>query len=310
MVGDEGCKNASIEAHSIPMASLDLIAKRNKVIASCAVPPRDPVTYHYYLPLANRSIRTFGVGRWSCKEHDRLFAPVDSKKIDFEDRRNLFLIVYRTTLRAAQLGLRTVERIATPTLDPVATVPQGVPESYLNGMRKLAVDWSLIIARLLFLKWRMDALLKAKSYEEIEYRTSTWRTEPMVAGAGMNWYEGPGNGLYWGGEDSILPEWIIVLPQEYGQAAITASIRGSKEYASKIHDSMPKVNKGLIDRGKLWTKAISNRLINRSIDIAISNARYAELDSQERQTLQDYFQARSIYGTSLNRGLPNLLDLR
>ena len=98
IVGGEGCKNPSIEAHSIPMACLQLIANRNSVFASCAVPPPDPVTYHYLKPLARRSISTFSVSRWSCEGHDRLFAPVDSKNIDLQDRRNLFLLVYRTTL--------------------------------------------------------------------------------------------------------------------------------------------------------------------------------------------------------------------
>lgn len=306
IVGGEVCKNPSIEAHSIPMACLELIANRNTVVASCAVPPRDPVTYHYLKPLAKRSISTFSVGRWSCEEHDRLFAPVDSKNIDVEDAYNLFLIVYRTTLRATQLGLRTVERIVTTTLDPATPKPQGVPEPIIRRMREFAVDATKSMARTIHLKWKMDSLLKACSFDTMEYRTSSWRTEPVVAAAGMSWEDGPGKGTYWGGEDSVLPVWMIVLPQRYGQLAITASIRG---YPATIHNSMPIVNKGIVERGKLWTKVISNRLLNNSIDIAVSNTRYEKLQEVERQILHEYLQARSIFGTSRNKELPNLFEM-
>ena len=306
IVGGEGCKNPSINAHSIPMACLDLIAKRNTVVASCAVPPRDPVTYHYLEPLARRSISTFSVGRWSCEEHDRLFAPVDSKNVDLKDERNLFLMVYRTTLRATQLGLRTVERIATAILDPATTKPQGVPEAVIQRMREFAVDGTMMMVKTVHLKWKMDALLKTRSFDQLEYRTSAWRTEPMVAAAGMSWEDGPGSGTYWGEEDSILPVWVIVLPQHYGQVAITASVRG---YAARVHNSMPTVSKGLVKRGKLWTKVISNRLLNNSTDIAVTNTRFEKLQDVERRILQDYVKARSIFGTALNKKLPNLFEM-
>ena len=162
-----------------------------------------------------------------------------------------------------------------------------------------------MMMRTLNLKWKMDGLLKTHSFEEIEYRISTWRTEPMVAASGLSWEDGPGSGIHWAGEDSFLPVWVIALPQHYGQLAITASIRG---YAARIHDSMPTVNKGLVKRGKLWTKVMSNRLLNNSIDIAVSNTRYDKLLDVERRILHDYVQARSVFGTSLNKKLPNLFE--
>ena len=155
-VGQEGCKRPSIDAHCISIASLELIAdQENKVIASYAVPPRDPYSYQFSKPLAERSIRSFSVGRWSCDKHDRIFAPLDSKHIALDDKRNLFLAIYRTTLRATQLGLRTVERIAIPMLGPATQALSEVPEPYLQYMQRFATDGTLTMIRIQHLKWKV-----------------------------------------------------------------------------------------------------------------------------------------------------------
>ena len=126
----------------------------------------------------------------------------------------------------------------------------------------------------------------------------------------MRWLEGPGNDLYWGGENSSIPAWVVVLPQGYGQAVITASIRGMDNFTSKIHEGLPKTNKGLGKRSKFWTRTISNKLLDSAIDIAISTKRFERLDVRERQAVQEYLHARSMYKSARSRRLPNLANAR
>ena len=307
-VGAEGCKQPSIEAHSIPMAALKLIADETKtVFASYAVPPRDPVTYEFQRPLAQRSIRKFSVGRWSCEDHDRLFSRIDSTDIDLDDEFNRFLTIYRVTLRATQLGQRTVERWATTVLDP-AMCPTGIPEPFLEQLRAMARDSSLTMIRLQYLKWQMDRLLKEHRFDEIDYRIARWETIPVLAGAGMRWFEGPGTGHYWGGTDAMIPAWIVLLPQQYGQVVIAASIKDMDRYVATVYRGISTDHHRLVKRSKCWTKMISDKMLENATDVAVSMKRYEKLTTQECNSVQRYLYARSVNDIRSQR-LPNLAHL-
>lgn len=304
-VGGEGCKQPSIEAHTVPMTTLKLIADQtNKVICSSATPPTDPVSYVFQQPLATRSIRAFSVGRWSCKEHDELFKPVDSTDIDFANDYELFLTIYRVTLRATQLTLHGVERWATTVLDPVSR-PTGFSEPYLGQLRNMARTSSFTAVRLLFLKTRMDKLLKEQRFDELEYRVVRWETTPVLAGAGMRFFDGPGASVSGYGSDLVIPAWIVLLPQQYGQAVVVASIRGMDRHVHELYSGIPKNRFEPSKKTRRWTKAVSNKVLENAIDIAVSVRRYEQLTMEEIDSLQGYLHARSIHDIKLWK-LPNL----
>ena len=306
VVGAERCRRPTIKAHTIPLASLRLISDESgKIVANSSEPPRDPLNYLCQQPLTHRSIKSFTTGRWTCLEHDKIFASVDSATVDFEDERNVFLLVYRTTLRALQLGLRTVSRVAVPLVDPCVAPPVGMPEEYLRWLTQFAESGSEMIARVFFIKTQLDNMLKQGSYDGFEFRTDIWRGEPVAAGAGMTWREGPGDGTYWSGRDDILPVWLMLLPQEGHQALVTASVKGHHDSGRYIHERTCHEHLCLRPSSYCRSEGISQRFFENAIDIGISTRQWASIGKSQRRLLQEYLFARSAYASQTPK-LPHI----
>ena len=234
-VGSERCKQPPIKAHAVPRSALKLIAQSNKVYATNANPPQNPLAFYNQDPLSERSIEQFSVGKWACGHHDQIFNPIDSNNIDLHLKSNLFLIIYRITLRATQLALRTVGRIAIPMLDPAVPTPKGISEDGAEELRQFAFNATPAVARLFSIKAAMDRFWRNKDYHRLDYRVITWKTKPVMAGAGIIWNDGPPGRLTWSGNTACLPGWLIILPQKYGQAIITACPKGFSKYANEIN---------------------------------------------------------------------------
>ena len=308
LVGSEGCRGSSIKAHNIPLVSLRLIADQtNRIMATSGDPPRDPLTYDNQEPLAERSIKSFSAGRWACSEHDKMFASIDNTAVDFRDEHDVFLLIYRTTLRATQWGLRTASRMAVPMIDPLVESPVGLPDEYSRQLEHAAREASFMAMRVLYIKLQMDKMLRKGSYRQIRVETATWRGEPVAAGAGMAWREGPGDGLYWGGRDDVLPVWMVLLPQEGQQAIATASVRGYDKRSRDIHRGVFGDNGKPRHGGRIWARAVSNKLFENSIDIGISTNKWRTLNTRDREALQSYLHARSVSDVR-SATLPNLFD--
>ena len=309
-VGGESCKQPSIKAHCIPRTALNLIANEKKtVIGVDAEPPRTPGHWIESVPLGERSIRNFNVGQWACAEHDRQFSSVDSTCIDVQDDLNLFLMVYRTTTYLTQKAIRAASRLAIPMLDPAEDTPEGFLEPIRENLEEMARNMSLMAIRTLYLKWSTDKLLNRKAYDEIEYRVSMWETVPTMAATGMRWVEGPGNGVEWYGENSIIPVWLILLPQEYGQTIITASPKGIGAYLDNIHEGMRKGNRAVVKMDNNWTHLMCRKVLTNAAVVAISHDRFFQTTYAERDNLQTYLSARTLPEMSKLK-LPNLLNIR
>ena len=231
-VGSEGCKQPPIKAHAVPRSALKLIAQSNKVYATNVNPPQNPLAFYNQDPLSERSIEQFSVGKWACGHHDQIFNPIDSNNIDLHLKSNLFLIVYRLTLRATQLALRTVGRLS-PMLDPTIPTPKGISEDEAEKLRQYVTDTTPIVAHLFFIKVSMDKFWKNKEYHRLDYRVITWKTKPVMAGAGIIWNDGPPGKLTWSGNTACLPSWLIILPQKYGQAIILPVLKASANMQTK-----------------------------------------------------------------------------
>ena len=309
-VGSEECKQPSIKAHCIPKTALNLIANdEKKVVGIDAEPPRTPGHWIEGEPLGERSISNFSVGKWACAEHDRLFSSVDSTHIDVQDDRNLYLMVYRTTIYLTYQALRNASRLAIPMLDPAVDTPQGLTENIERNLVKIAQDVSFMATRTFYMKLSLDKLLNRKAHDEIEYRVAMWETVPSLAATGMRWVEGPGNGIEWYGENSMLPVWIILLPQEHGQTIITASPRGMEAYSGNIHSGMQKGGRPIVKVDNYWTHLMCQKVLACATDLAISHERFFQTSYDERDILQTYMFGRRS-PDALEQKLPNLLNIR
>ena len=309
-VGGESCKQPSIKAHCLPRTVLNLITNdEKKVIGVDAEPPRTPGHWIEGEPLGERSISNFNVGQWACAEHDRQFSSVDSTCIDAQDDRNLFLMVYRTTTYLTQKAVRAASRLAIPILDPAVDTPEGFPEHIRGNLEEKARIMSLMAMRTMYLKWSADKLLNRKAYDEIEYRVSMWESVPTMAATGMRWVEGAGNGVEWYGEKSIIPVWLILLPQEYGQIIITASPKGMGAYLNNIHEGMRKGNRAIVKKGNNWTRLMCRKVLENAAVVAISHDRFFQTSYAERDNLQTYLFGRTLSDVSKLK-LPNLLNIR
>ena len=165
--------------------------------------------------------------------------------------------------------------------------------------------------RLTNVKWRMDRMLNDNAYDKIEIRATMWQTTPTMAAVGMVPVQGPGTRVEWYGENSYIPVWIALLPQEHGQTIITASPRGAEEYTGEIHDGMPRNRVGLVKRGNNWTRLVCRKVLTNATDIAISMERFLQLRESERRQLQKFMFLRNLQGTRKRKlDFPNLLNIR
>ena len=308
---DSSCQNPSIKAHALPRSVLELIAdQEGMVVGSPDDLPQNPIAWEKQGMLTKRSIGTFGVGRWACAEHDSIFSPIDRKAIDFEDKRNLFLAVYRLTLRLNQLSLRLGERLALTSLDSQNPLV-GVPEPNLEVLKQIARQATFVAQELFVLTTRMSNFWRQETFDKIEYRVAEWDSAPTLAASGMKWLDGPGDGVYWDeqnwvSENSSIPAWLIVLPQRHGQTVVTASLKDFESHTAAFHQGMPRFGEPRGKSGANWGRLISRKVLECAVDLAISPERYHRMTASEQTALQDYMRRRSQYQGKRVK-LPNLL---
>ena len=309
IVGGEGCRQTSIDAHCIPRTALNLIANENRMIVGFdSEPPKTPGHWIEGQPLRQQGIGRFNSGKWACGDHDRLFSSIDSTSVDVHDSQNLFLLIYRTTVYLTQKAIRAASRLAIPMLDPAVKSPSGLPEGVREGLEETARVMSYSAIRVMHVKRQADKIWKRKAFEELEYRVAMWSCVPAMAATGMTWAEGPGNGVEWFGENSKIPLWLILLPQEHGQTLVTASPKGQDSYSGNIHHGLPKNSRTLAEKGNNWTRMICQKVLANATDLAIGHDRFFQTSNAERDNLQSYLFERNMPNTP-RRKLPNLLSI-
>ena len=306
MIGENWCQNTAINAHTIPRTTLRLIkGNDNHVIGTAQTPPFNPIQYFTGAMLDSRSINDFSVGRYACHDHDSMFSDIDNRRIDLDDDLILFLIIYRITLRTLYLTLRVGNRLVMSTLDTKSDVQSyGLPKEHLQGIQHAARAFGEPAARSLNIKTEMDRNLSTRDFGQFEFRATRWKTIPSLAACGMNFHEYP-NPI--NGETEWSPEWIIILPQDYGQALITATLKGASRIGTDIHQGMPNTDREIQKRGNNWKRMMSQRMLTRAVDIAISPQIYSKFAVAQRRIFEEYVRTRTRENVN-HRKLPNLLD--
>ena len=312
MVGGEGCKQLAINAHCVPQTALELIMDESReVIAGHSEPPKTPMHWLNQDPLRPMTIERLNAGRWACRPHDDIFGTLDTKNLRAFTERDKFLIIYKITVYLTQRMLHAAERIATPVIDPAAETPQGLSQETEGYLTDVAQEMTHSAVRITTIKWQMDKMLNNEQYDRIEYRATMWPTTPTMAAVGMARVPGPGNRVDWYGENSYVPVWLALLPQEHGQTIITASPKGAEEYARDIHEGMPQNQVDLVPRGNNWTRLTCHKVLTNATDIAISKERFLQIPEYEQRQLQKFIFLRGLQRSRRRKSdFPNLLNVR
>ena len=310
MVGGENCKEPAIRAHCVPETALELIMNESRdVIAGHSQPPRTLMQWLNELPLKRMNIGRFNVGRWACRPHDDTFSSLDTKRLDTLTERGMFLMIYKATVYLTQRVLHAGERLATPLMDPAAETPQGLSRETQEHLKQAVRQMTFSAMRVFWIKQQMDRILSDETYHKIEYRATMWPTTPTMAAVGMVLADGPGNLVAWYGENSLIPVWMVLLPQEHGQTIITASPRGTGTYTQDIHEGMPKNRVELARRDDSWARLVCQKVLTNATDVAVSEKRLQQLQDHERSRLQEFILRRNSRDTR-ELDFPNILAVR
>ena len=310
MVGGESCRKSAIRAHCIPETVLELIMNNSReVIAAHSQPPKTALQWLHEYPLKPMSIGRFNAARWTCRPHDDTFRSLDTKRLEKLTDRDLFLMVYKTTVYLYHRSLHAGERLAVPMLDPATATPQGLSPETEEYLKKIVRTMTFSAVRVCWIKWKMDKMLEKEEYGKIEYRASSWETTPTMAAVGMTLVDGPGTLNTWYGENSLIPVWMALLPQEHGQTIITASPRGTRSYTRHIHEGVSKNRDEYVGGDDAWTRLMCRKVLKSATDIAVSEERFVQMDEHERASLQEFLLLRSIVDAD-EFELPNLLNIR
>ena len=294
IVAGESCQEPVIKAHGIPRAVLRLIARDKKIVGNSSNPPQSPKAYVSQPVLSLRSVEQFGAGRWACESHDRLFEPIDSVDIDLDCKRNLFLVVYRTTLRATQLAMRTVGRIVFPLVDPATPEPQGVDPELARSMKEFAENATPQVISLWAVKLAMDRQLGEGDYDQLDYEIGRVNTTPSVASAGVLFYDGPRIRRMGTGGRQQVPGWYVVLPQKHGHSIVAACPRGFRRFVEPMTFARRGGTRRPWRRQKSGTSYATKLAFKTALDLAVSPGAFEAFRAEEVAALQAYMAQRSV----------------
>ena len=310
MVGGESCEEPAIRAHCIPETALELLMNGSReIMGAHSQPPKTAMQWLHEDPLKLMSTGRFNAAKWTCRPHDDTFRSWDTKRLVELTDRNLFLIVYKMTVYLTHRLLHSGGRLAMPMLDSGMASPQGLTQETEEYLKKVVRSTTFTVVRICWIKWKMDEMLENEKYSKIEYRASYWKTTPTMAAVGMTFVDGPGTLNTWYGENSLIPVWMALLPQEYGQMIITASPRGTRPYARRIHEGVSKDREEYVGGENAWTRLLCHKVLTSATDIAISEERFRDMDMHERNQLQEFLLLRNVVDAHELK-FPNVLNMR
>lgn len=276
---DSECQNSSINAHAISRTALKIISDDSeKIIASPNNPTIGPIAYYKSKMLTYKRVKNFSAGNFSCSEHDKIFANIDSRDIDLSNPENLFIIVYRSTLRAMQLGLRHGYRLSMAALNGKKYWMSKVNNDEIDKIKKTYQELSLgsILTFNSYLK--ISEMMRNREFDKIDYRVLALETFPTVASIGMFHSFDP--------ESDSKPCWVISLPQTGMQVIITATLKSEINNCNKLNYGMPKNVTIWKNVDSDYLRILSEKIFSTALDLAISPQKYERFSNDENKELK------------------------
>ena len=223
--GPIGNRHAIAKRHLRLIADADSLLRANKEVGSFAVWSQQ------YDNLQLVLIGRFSAGRWSCQKHDQRFQGIDAQRIDLSEPENLFKAIYRVVLRHNHLMMARWNALFLETeteegwnrfKETAFNVPVSDDEA-----ANAASEWRQV-AQAVMAKMRvLETRLARSDWNSLDYRALLLASDPTVAGWGCLTMKFDLSALHpddprthW--NDHVDLGYIIVIPQQDGQAIITA----------------------------------------------------------------------------------------
>ena len=323
---ESNCEGKVGRRHSISRRHLKLIADKdgseNHIYAI-----RERRTFFEHTerdaPLPLVSIKEFSAGKWACQKHDKIFENLDEELVDLSIPENLYKyvgrVVFRHNLLMQQRWIpiweKAQEEHCWKQLKEnlfFRSVSDEVASETLTEWRNTAAAVHSMAANL-------SRNIRKKCWNSLQIRACMLRSEPVVAGWGCNYLKFPVDQLSdraprkegWG--DHIDLGYIIVIPQGYGHAMITACASTEQfrvNEIARIHRIIPfDVNPNKLYSASEGEKKLMSNAIWGCDEIGISASLYEKWNKEEKATINSWLKAEDKMKKSVWIGEPAPFDL-
>ena len=242
-------------------------------------------------PLRLVSIKEFSAGNWACQKHDKIFENLDEEQVDLSIRENLYKYVGRVVFhhnllmqqRWIPIWEKAHEEHCWKQLKEnlfIGSVSDEIASETLTEWRNTAAAVHSMAANL-------SRNIRKKCWDSLQIRACMLRSEPVVAGWGCTFFKLPA--------DQFDLGYVIVVPQEYGHAIITActsteQFRGNE--IARIHRIIPfDVNPNKLYLASEGSKKIMSNAIWGCNEIGISASLYEKWNNDEKATINNWLKA-------------------
>jgi hypothetical protein len=279
------CTSKPCKAHSIQnRAVLDSLAEKGHVVMFKSERVDGGARVHARFDRVGRNVDTTFGG--PCASHDAmLFAPIDNRPLDLEDREQLFLLAYRSVPREAHAittGARVLEkllderaRLNLPDLEEAAAA-EGTPIGILRGNvgpikeEKSAFDRAYLEAR----------------FDELEHEIA-WPPPSPASLAVNSFFSLAANAR----TNQEMPVALNVSPHDGRHAVVVSFRRPSKPLAQDLIFALKQTT------GEERFRALS-RLTKNSENFVLKPSLYDSFGDAQRWLMIDYFAGTATYSST------------
>ena len=225
------CSGEIGQRHAISRRHLRIIADNKNMIRAIKEIGAFDNCLEQYESMQLVPISQFSAGKWLCQKHDQMFAGLDTELIDLSNPENLFKAVYRVVLRQNLLSFARWQAhwVNTQSEEDWTRFKESAFIGHVSDEEasKAVNEWCSV-ARTIYSKADdLGKRLRMKAWDSLKCRAFMLKSQPAVAGWGCQIMKFDPSRLksedtQQGWKDFLELGYMIVIPQIYGHAIITA----------------------------------------------------------------------------------------
>lgn len=270
------CPSKAIRAHSIQNARvLDLLCDKGHIVQLKLKLSGDEPPIPEYRTVGRNQATTFA---GLCSEHDReIFEEIDTKELDYNNQRQMFLLAYRSVLRelhatmdgAASIQNAYLKRVELG-LDPKDVPSQAGMEAVFHMMK----SW-----RTYRYKCKFDDIEENESYDQLVHFVRVIEIDRPTIAASVLF----GLGKYTGQED-ITGVILNIIPLDTSRTLIAFSYL--KEQGSDVVPEFPELYTA---EKYYFNYIVSKILLNHGENFVVNPAYFDEWPQEKKEKTAEYF---------------------
>lgn len=270
------CTNKAIRAHSIQNARvLDLLCEKGHVIQFKLKVNGDSPPIPEYKNVGRNQATTFS---GLCSEHDRIiFEDIDTKELDHNNFRQLFLLTYRAVLRELHATMDAAVSIqgAYQKRVELGLDPKDVPSTAgKEAVFHMIKSWRTYRYKCIF-----DNIEDVGTYNNLVHFIRVIQTDSPTVAASVLF----GVGKYTGGED-IIGVVLNIVPLDSSNTIIVFSyLRDHEPYITK---EFPRLFEA---EGYYFNYMVSKILLKYGENFVINPAYFSKWPQGKRDKILEYF---------------------